>query len=87
MTCVFGGCYIAAVALVRDKGVRCACREIGGVQWALELPAGIVWVHIAVATFTWVAMLWSVAAAGRLRPREETAAVSSPERALEGAGV
>ena len=34
VTCVFGGCYIAAVALVRDKGVRCACREIGGVQWA-----------------------------------------------------
>ncbi|MCO5327264.1 MAG: COX15/CtaA family protein [Solirubrobacterales bacterium] len=98
---VFGLAAIATVLLLRrDGGDRRAVKPllvvigllglqgmIGGVQWALELPAGIVWVHIAVATFTWVAMLWSVAAAGRLRPREETAAVSSPERALEGAGV
>jgi cytochrome c oxidase assembly protein subunit 15 len=42
---------------------------IGGVQWALELPAGIVWVHVAVATGNWLAMLWTVAAAGRLEPR------------------
>jgi cytochrome c oxidase assembly protein subunit 15 len=39
---------------------------IGGVQWALELPAGLVWVHIAVAIGNWLAMLWTVAAAGRL---------------------
>jgi cytochrome c oxidase assembly protein subunit 15 len=45
---------------------------IGGVQWALELPAGIVWVHIAVATGNWLAMLWTVAAAGRLEPRDES---------------
>jgi heme a synthase len=42
---------------------------IGGVQWALELPAGIVWIHVAVATGNWLAMLWTVAAAGRLEPR------------------
>jgi cytochrome c oxidase assembly protein subunit 15 len=42
---------------------------IGGVQWALELPAGIVWVHVAVATGNWLAMLWTVASAGRLEPR------------------
>jgi cytochrome c oxidase assembly protein subunit 15 len=42
---------------------------IGGLQWALELPAGIVWVHVAVATGNWLAMLWTVAAAGRLEPR------------------
>jgi len=42
---------------------------IGGVQWALELPAGIVWVHVAVATGNWLAMLWAVASAGRLEPR------------------
>jgi heme a synthase len=46
---------------------------IGGVQWALELPAGIVWVHIVVAVTNWLAMLWAVAAAGRLQPRVETA--------------
>lgn len=44
---------------------------IGGVQWLLELPAGIVWIHIAVATGNWLAMLWTVAAAGRLEPRPE----------------
>jgi heme a synthase len=42
---------------------------IGGIQWALELPAGIVWVHVAVATGNWLAMLWAVASAGRLEPR------------------
>jgi len=50
---------------------------IGGVQWALELPAGMVWVHVAVATGNWLAMLWTVAAAGRLEPRRE----DSPARA------
>jgi cytochrome c oxidase assembly protein subunit 15 len=52
---------------------------IGGVQWALELPAGIVWVHIAIATGNWLAMLWTVAAAGRLEPRSE----STPQRSGE----
>src|SRR5215218_4182349 len=45
---------------------------VGGLQWWLELPAGIVWVHVAIATGNWLAMLWTVAAAGRLRPRKET---------------
>ncbi len=43
---------------------------IGGLQWSLELPSEIVWVHVALATVTWLAMLWTVAAAGRLEPRE-----------------
>jgi cytochrome c oxidase assembly protein subunit 15 len=56
---------------------------IGGLQWWLELPAGIVWVHVAVATGNWLAMLWTVAAAGRLEPRGETspARPQEPERA------
>ncbi|HYG97171.1 MAG TPA: COX15/CtaA family protein [Solirubrobacterales bacterium] len=52
---------------------------IGGVQWALELPAGIVWVHIALAVGNWLAMLWTVAAAGRLAPRDEPAAAPRQE--------
>jgi cytochrome c oxidase assembly protein subunit 15 len=44
---------------------------IGGVQWWLELPGEIVWVHVAVATANWLAMLWTVATAGRLEPRGE----------------
>jgi cytochrome c oxidase assembly protein subunit 15 len=41
---------------------------VGGAQWALELPAELVWLHIVLATVTWLAMLWTVAAAGRLEP-------------------
>jgi len=42
---------------------------VGGVQWALELPGELVWVHVALATGTWLATLWTVATAGRLEPR------------------
>jgi cytochrome c oxidase assembly protein subunit 15 len=42
---------------------------VGGVQWALKLPTEIVWVHVALATTTWLAMLWTVAVAGRLELR------------------
>jgi heme a synthase len=52
---------------------------IGGVQWALELPAGIVWVHVGVATGNWLAMLWAVAAAGRLEPRRRLAVGAAAE--------
>jgi cytochrome c oxidase assembly protein subunit 15 len=52
---------------------------VGGLQWWLELPAGIVWVHVAIATGNWLAMLWTVAAAGRLEPRSE----SAPRRSRE----
>jgi cytochrome c oxidase assembly protein subunit 15 len=48
---------------------------VGGLQWSLELPSEIVWLHVALATLTWLAMLWTVATAGRLVPRRpETAA-------------
>ncbi|HXR61607.1 MAG TPA: COX15/CtaA family protein [Solirubrobacterales bacterium] len=62
------------IALLALQGV------VGGVQWALELPAGIVWVHIALATGNWLAMLWTVASAGRLEPRAER----TPEAPVEG---
>jgi heme a synthase len=42
---------------------------IGSVQYELKLPAEMVWVHVALATVTWLAVLWVVAAAGRLAPR------------------
>jgi heme a synthase len=59
---------------------------VGGVQWALELPGEIVWVHVALATCNWLAMLWTVAAAGRLEPRGE-AAPTTDGRAEQPAGV
>jgi cytochrome c oxidase assembly protein subunit 15 len=52
---------------------------IGGLQWALELPAGIVWVHVAIATLNWLAMLWAVAAAGRLQPATNAAPSSGAQ--------
>lgn len=60
---------------------------IGGIQWALELPAGIVWVHVAVATGNWLAMLWAVASAGRLEPRGGASATRprEPERQVPAA--
>jgi heme a synthase len=56
---------------------------IGGIQWALELPAGIVWVHIAIATGNWLAMLWAVAAAGRLEPKSAPSLPPSGEDGRE----
>jgi heme a synthase len=53
---------------------------IGGVQWALELPGEIVWVHVAVATCNWLAMLWTVATAGRLEPRGEASPAEREEQ-------
>jgi heme a synthase len=53
----------AVLGLLALQGV------VGGVQWALKLPGEIVWIHVALATATWLAMLWTVATAGRLEPR------------------
>jgi heme A synthase len=59
---------------------------VGGLQWALKLPTEIVWVHVAIATGNWLAMLWTVAAAGRLEPRG-SAAPASGERVEAAAGA
>jgi heme a synthase len=56
---------------------------VGGVQWSLELPSELVWLHIALATVTWLAMLWTVATAGRIAPSvtgEEAEVVFERER-------
>ena len=42
---------------------------IGSVQYELRLPTDMVWVHVALATACWLALLWAVAQAGRLAPR------------------
>ncbi len=59
---------------------------VGGVQWALELPAEIVWAHVALATATWLAMLWTVATAGRLEPRRARVA-NAEDRTEPALGV
>lgn len=57
---------------------------VGGLQWELKLPTEIVWVHVALATASWLAMLWTVAAAGRLEPRSATSSAGGQESAPEG---
>ena len=44
---------------------------IGSVQYELALPTDIVWVHVALATLSWITLLWAVAVAGRLAPRSQ----------------
>ena len=54
---------------------------VGGLQWFLKLPGELVWVHVSLATITWLAMLWTVAAAGRLEPRATIAEPVGVEKA------
>jgi cytochrome c oxidase assembly protein subunit 15 len=54
---------------------------IGSVQYELKLPSDIVWVHVGLATVTWLSLLWAVAAAGRVAARES--AVLSAEHPIE----
>lgn len=53
---------------------------IGSVQYELRLPTDMVWVHVAMATLTWLVVLWAVADAGRLTPRR--APVPAQERTV-----
>jgi heme a synthase len=63
----------AVIALLGLQGA------VGGLQWALELPSEVVWLHVALATLTWLAMLWTVATAGRLEPRRVVPELSSQQ--------
>ncbi len=39
---------------------------LGSVQYELKLPGEMVWLHIVLATATWLVMLWAVASEGRI---------------------
>jgi len=56
---------------------------LGFVQYRLHVPAGMVWVHVTLATASWLTTLWAVASAGRLAPRarESEAGVAAPASA------
>jgi heme a synthase len=51
---------------------------VGSVQYELRLPTDIVWVHVTLATLSWLVVLWAVAAAGRIMPRTEPVTLSEP---------
>lgn len=71
---LFGVCIIAIWFLQRRRGRLFDPGEpialvglllagqglLGAVQYELKLPAGMVWIHVALATLTWVATLWMV---------------------------
>jgi cytochrome c oxidase assembly protein subunit 15 len=51
---------------------------LGITQYALKLPAELVWIHVASATLTWMTVLWTVATAGRLAPRHAAEPTRAP---------
>jgi cytochrome c oxidase assembly protein subunit 15 len=63
-----------ANALAR-RATSCLCvlialqGVIGAVQYETHLPSELVWVHVVVATITWLCVLWAIAAIGRPQPR------------------
>jgi heme a synthase len=80
-----GGDRRAVKPLTVVLGLLALQGVVGGFQWYLELPTEIVWVHVGLATLNWLAMLWSVAAAGRLEPRGELVGGGGRARATVGA--
>jgi cytochrome c oxidase assembly protein subunit 15 len=49
-------------------GLLAAQGVLGIAQYRLKLPGELVWVHVVLATATWLSVLWTVGAAGRLEP-------------------
>ncbi|HET9103438.1 MAG TPA: COX15/CtaA family protein [Solirubrobacteraceae bacterium] len=100
---VFGLAVIGVWFLRRRQGARDAALEpltilgvllagqglVGSVQYELKLPTDMVWVHVVMATLSWLVVLWAVADAGRLAPRRVTVPAGEPPvpaRELEPVG-
>jgi cytochrome c oxidase assembly protein subunit 15 len=84
-----GGDRRASRPLTVVLGLLALQGAVGGLQWALELPGEIVWVHVAIATLNWLAMLWTVATAGRLKQGGEraTSGATAEGRVVAPAGA
>ena len=96
---VLGVAAVAVWFLLRRRGAGPEVRQaltltcvllavqgvVGGIQYQLELPAEIVWIHVALAACLWLALLWAAAAAGRPAPRgaEPEPAPEPPRAAVE----
>jgi cytochrome c oxidase assembly protein subunit 15 len=57
----------------RAATVTCALIALQGIvgldQYKTHLPTELVWVHVSLASLTWVSVLWTACAAGRLQLR------------------
>jgi heme a synthase len=66
----------------RSATALCALIALQGAvgldQYETHLPTALVWVHVSLAALTWVALLWTACAAGRLRA--QAASISARKR-------
>jgi cytochrome c oxidase assembly protein subunit 15 len=73
--------HSADVVARRASTATCALIALQGLvgldQYKTHLPTELVWVHVSLASLTWVSVLWTACAVGRLRPR--IAPVIEPE--------
>jgi heme a synthase len=89
---LFGVAVIAVWFLHRRREVRATLEPltilgvlmasqglVGSVQYELHLPGDMVWVHVGLATLTWIALLWATAAAGTLAPRKRALVSATSE--------
>ena len=93
---VLGVAVVAVYVLLRRRGAPAEALRpvaltavliavqgaVGGIQYALEVPAEIVWVHVALAALTWIAILWATAVAGSPAPGSAPPP-AAPEEAAE----
>ncbi len=102
MAALFGVAVIGVWLLMRHRGATERALEpltvlgvlmaaqglVGSVQYELHLPTDMVWVHVSLATVTWLVVLWAVAAAGRLVPSAAPVPADLPAsgRQLEAIG-
>jgi cytochrome c oxidase assembly protein subunit 15 len=101
---IFGVAVIGVWFLHRHRGASADALEpltvlgvllaaqglVGSVQYELHLPTDMVWVHVSLATITWLVVLWAWAAEGSLVSRrvlveteEEPRRAPQPPRKLE----
>jgi cytochrome c oxidase assembly protein subunit 15 len=92
---VFGVLVIGTWLLLRRRGATERTLEpvtvlgvlmaaqglVGSVQYELKLPAEMVWVHVTLAVLAWLALLWAVAAQGRLVPKVAEVPMAEPRAA------
>ncbi|HEX4008596.1 MAG TPA: COX15/CtaA family protein [Solirubrobacteraceae bacterium] len=95
---LFGVCVIGVWFLRRRRGATGDALEpltvlgvllaaqglVGSVQYELHLPSDMVWVHVTLATVSWIAVLWAWATEGSLARRAvavDEAETAEPARA------